>query len=587
MNINWKQLNKEEVFDKNLYDKILQIEDFAEKSKAENCLFERTRELKCATAVKDTYNAYKKAYIIELKSNLAIDFGEKAPIQKMLAPGYYKDKDNCIRTFDKNVLITATPIEPIAILKNEETGEELVKCAYLHKGKWDTFIISRETILHNGKITKIANKGVDVTSSSASVLVGYIRDILNSNDIPEYKSTSKMGWHKNTFLPYDEGIEFDGEDDFRIIFDSLTAKGDFGQWKQKIGELREDNVVLKMVMGTSFGSPLLQILGLPSFITHLWGKSGGKKSVAGRIAMSIWGDNQKGKLMFMMNSTPNFYFRIAAFLNNIPCFFDELQTYGGDLNKLIMLLTEGIDRGKARADGGVEGVKTWNNTFIFTGEDAASNYNSGGGTLNRLIQIYINKDIVDDGIGICNFLNDNYGNAGKVFIDYIKEIGTEKIKELFKEKYNQIIKLDKTEEKQAINMAVILLADDLACKCIFNNQKPLTNTDVEPYLFSKEEIDNTERSYETFLDECEINKNKFGTDVTGEYWGIKDDYEITIITKKLREILENNKFDYNKSLQGWLEKGLIEKYKDGKFSRSLSRCGVKANYVIVKINKEE
>lgn len=209
------------------------------------------------------------------------------------------------------------------------------------------------------------------------------------------------------------------------------------------------------------------------------------------------------------------------------------------------------------------------------------------GTLNRLIQIYITKDIVEDGIGVCNFLKNNYGNAGKVFIDYIKELGEDEIKKLFKEKYDEIMQLDKTEEKQAINMAVILLADELACRCIFKKEQPLTRENVAPYMFSKEEIDNTARSYETFLDECEINKNKFNDSSNGEYWGVKDDYEITIITKKLQDILAKNGFNYKKSLQGWVEKGFIEKYEDGKFSRSLSKCGVKANYIVVKIRRDD
>ena len=589
MNIDWNKLSKDELFDNKLYNKILEIDDFTEKSKTETLLFDRARLLKCATAVKESYEAYKKQYKLETKSNLVIDFGEKAPVQKMLAPGYYKDKYNCIRTFDKDILVTATPLEPIAILKNQETGEELVKCAFFNKNRWETFCINREVILHNGKITKLANKGVDVTTTSSSLLVGYIRDLLNSNDIPELKSTSKMGWFNDIFLPYDEGIEFDGADKLKPIFESITEKGSFEEWTSKIGELRKNNTVLKMVMGTSFASPLLQLLNRLSFITHLWGKTGGKKSVAGRIAMSIWGDSNKGKLMFRMDSTANFYCGIASFLNNIPCFFDELQTYRYDVNQLIMLLTEGIDRGRSNTEGGVEFTKTWHNTFIFTGEDSASSYNSGGGTLNRLIQIYITKDIVQDGMGVCDFLEENYGTAGKVFVKYIKELGKDKINEIFKEKFDSITKYDKTEEKQAINMAMILLADDLACRCIFKNEPPLTAEDVIDYVFSKEEIDNTKRAYKTFIDECVINKSKFKVDdnsVPGEFWGIIDEYEITIISKKFREIIEKNGFNYNKVVRDWDGEGIIQKNSSGKYSTNLSKNGIKANYIVIKVKNE-
>lgn len=590
MVIDWNKITQKDLYKKELYDKIIQIEDIFERSQNEVELFNTARKFKCVTVIQKAYEKYKKQVENDRNSNLYIDFGENAPIRKMLAPGYFKDKKNNIRTYDKNVLVTATPIQPIKILKNQETGEEFVKCVFLKKGKWHDFSISREILMNNGKITQLAKKGVDVSSSSSTILVGYIRDLLNNNELPEVDSTCKMGWHENVFLPYDNGVEYDGDEEFKPAFTALSSKGNFEDWKNEIGKLRTNNTVLKMVMGTSFASPLLSLLHRQSFVTHLWGKSGGKKSVAGRIAMSIWGDSEKGKLMFMMDNSASFFYRVSSFLNNIPGFFDELQTYKYDVNKLIMNLTEGIDRGKAKAEGGIQAIKTWNNAFIFTGEDAASSYNSGGGTLNRLIQIYITKDVVEDGMGICDFLADNYGTAGKVFIDYVKKIGVEQIDVIFKEKYNAIMSYDKTEEKQAINMAMILLADELACRCIFTDETPLTVENVLGYMFTKSEIDNTERAYKTFLDVCIINRKKFsvnGSEVFGEYWGIVDDFEISIISKKLQDIMEDNKFNYGKVLRDWEEKGLIEKKSSGKYSIRTTKIGIKANYVVVKLKNQD
>lgn len=300
------------------------------------------------------------------------------------------------------------------------------------------------------------------------------------------------------------------------------------------------------------------------------------------------GDSEKGKLMFSMDSTTNFYYRTAEFFNHLPVFFDELQTYKGDINGLIMKITEGIDRGKAKVDGGTEKSKTWNNSFIMTGEQSISDINSGGGTLNRLIEIYITKDVVENGIATCNVINEHYGFAGKMFIDFIKKMTKEELNNLFYEKYTELMSFDKTEEKQAINMAMLLLADDLACKAVFKDEEPLKATDVLQYMFTKKEIDNTERAYEVFLDECDANKVKFNPDVcNGEFWGIMDEYEVSIISNKLRKILENNGFSYNKVMKEWAEKGYVEKNSHGKYSTNLMRAGKKGNYVIVKVVKGE
>lgn len=191
----------------------------------------------------------------------------------------------------------------------------------------------------------------------------------------------------------------------------------------------------------------------------------------------------------------------------------------------------------------------------------------------------------------CDVINENYGWAGKKYIDYIKEVDIDEIKGLFKMKYEELMSFDLTEEKQAINMAMLLTADSIANMCIFDKEEPLKPEEVLKYMFSKKEIDNTERAYEVFLDECSINKNKFkqndSDDFYGtEYWGLMNDYEISIITKKLRDLIERNGFNYNKVLKDWAQKGYIHKNKYGKYAESMSRGGIKGTYIVVKIKKE-
>ena len=108
-----------------------------------------------------------------------------------------------------------------------------------------------------------------------------------------------------------------------------------------------------------------------------------------------------GGLVKTMNMTKNAIMRNAAFLCSIPFAGDELQTikdkWQGNFDQLIYQITEGVDRGRAKAYGGVEDTKTWKNSFIFTGEEPITKVNSGGGSKNRVIEIAIDGPLVADG----------------------------------------------------------------------------------------------------------------------------------------------------------------------------------------------
>ena len=92
-------------------------------------------------------------------------------------------------------------------------------------------------------------------------------------------------------------------------------------------------------------------------------------------------------------------------LYNLPFGADELQQIRSrwdNFDNLIMYLTEGIDKGRAKARGGIEELKTWRNCFIFTGEEPVTKDNSGGGTKNRVIEVEVTKPIYESGYLVAN-----------------------------------------------------------------------------------------------------------------------------------------------------------------------------------------
>lgn len=296
---------------------------------------------------------------------------------------------------DKVKTVSKQLIYPSALITNIITETEKVELTYKVLDKWRTLIVDKETISNKNKIISLANFGIYVTSTNSSLLVNYLNDVIvfNQRIIPKKNSVSHVGWISGNFIPYNGDIVFDGESNFKPYYDALVkTHGDYDLWKSNVAQFRK-NLIVRLVVDASFASVLLQITGCLPFVTLIYGKTGKGKTVTLQVAASVWGDPANDKLINSLDNTSNFIYRTMGFYHSIPCFFDELQLYKEREGKsrLVMCLAQGIDRGKANKDGGTKAKETWKNAAILTGEDSISETNSGGGTLNRLIEINVDE----------------------------------------------------------------------------------------------------------------------------------------------------------------------------------------------------
>ena len=94
--------------------------------------------------------------------------------------------------------------------------------------------------------------------------------------IPKHGITH-LGWVGEEFAPYTNEYYFDGEIQYRNIFESVKSKGNKKAWIDYVKNLRK-NTTLRFIIDASFASPLVKIYNINSFIVHLWGKSGRRKN---------------------------------------------------------------------------------------------------------------------------------------------------------------------------------------------------------------------------------------------------------------------------------------------------------------------
>jgi uncharacterized protein (DUF927 family) len=243
-----------------------------------------------------------------------------------------------------------------------------------------------------------------------------------------------------------------------------------------------------------------------------------------------------------------------------------------------MYLAEGIDRGRGKAYGGLEVLKEWNCCFLFTGEEPITKSNSGGGVKNRVIEIEATSQIIFDGNHTSNFVRENYGHAGKEFIENLPD--KKKLQEEYRKLLQELIAKFNTTSKQAMAMAAILVADKVSTELIFGDE-PLKIEDVKGYMASINEVDPAERAYEIILDWIDQNKNRFSETSQNEIWGKIQDDCCFINKLVLEEFLKNQGIDFNAIKKSLADTGKIERDCSGYYTQSTRINGNVGRYVKV------
>ncbi|WP_455941522.1 DUF927 domain-containing protein [Neglectibacter timonensis] len=461
------------------------------------------------------------------------------------------------------------PILPVERLVNIDTGVEKLKLAFC-KGdrRWREVVADKKLLASNNSILELANMGIAVTSENSRALVHYISDLenLNYDLIPERKSVSRLGYIESEgFSPYVDGLIFDGDANFRHIFESIRSAGKRREWLELALSLRQGNVMARIVLAASFASVLVKPCGSLPFFVHLWGgESGTGKTVALMLAASVWGNPEMGRYIQTFNSTVVGREKLAAFLNHLPLIVDELQLARdgrGKLNFDVYALAEGVGRTRGNKNGGVDQTPTWQNCILTSGETPITGASSGAGAVNRVIEIECRTAhrIIEDGHATAGVLRKNYGFAGREFVEKLyQEDNAQLAAELYK-KHFRVLSENDTTEKQAMAAAVILTADELATDWLFQDGNAVTVQEISGFLASRAAVSSGRRGYEYFCDWAAQNANRLRQDnEQGDVYGVISGAQVCIIRKVFNQVAEEAGFSPAALLSYLKEESLIE-----------------------------
>jgi len=551
----------------------------------EDELYIEARKLGVEKKFKESLKKYSK--ILNDKINIGENL--KLPYCKYEIDNYNMGNYTCNIngiTDKTNFKFSYIPVLPVERYINEDTGKEKVKIIFYKENAWRELIVDKSQLSINQKLLLLSDDGLDVTSENVRYYINYFNEIMNINNIKKLDSISHIGWKDNDFVPYDSHGIFDGADEFRNIYKAIGTKGNYIRWKSVVNKLRTHKII-KILMAVTLASPLLEKLNLQPYMVNLWSSlSGNGKTLSCMVAMSIWGNPDIGALRLSSNNTQNYYSVVASFMRNYTCYFDELQIVKRskylDLESLVMDLCNGTEKGRLNKNSQAREVKVWFNNFLFTSNDALVKENAGEQVYNRVIDLEINEKIIDDGQSIARIIKENYGFAGKEYIKYIQKIGFDVIFERFKKIFDKILKETKATDKQAGSLASILLANELANECIFQDDYILQIKDIVEYVNDRDEIKTSIKAQEYIISIINANAKRFDDFNQGECWGEKTDYCCTINAQILYRELAKGGFEFNTVKKDWGESGFLIKNSQDRYIHNTKVRNEKGSYIKLK-----
>lgn len=481
------------------------------------------------------------------------------------------------------------PILPVERLKNLETGEEQLVIAYKRNNVWREVKVPKDVISSATKIISLSKLGISVTSENAKYLVKYLSDVENLNDdhIKIQTSTSKLGWRKKDFIPYDQSIIFDGDNRFRQLFESVHESGSEEIWLEHVRELRKTGrKEIKIMLAASFSSVLVGLLGGLPYFVDLWGETEGGKSVTLMLACSVWANPDESQYIGDFKTTDVALEAKADMLNSLPLMLDDTSKTSSRIRDnfegIVYDLCSGKGKSRSNKELGINRENRWKNCILTNGERPLNSYVNQGGAINRILEVECGENVYNDPQHTAELLKKNYGFAGKKFVEIIKSMSDEEIRTIQKGFKEQLFDSDKMQ-KQSISLSIILTADKIATDFIFKDGCHISLEEAKETLVDRNTLSDNERCYQYLLDKIAMNEQRFDMETRIEKWGVLENGYAVIYNQAFEELCKAGGFS-KKAFLSWADRKNLLQTQSGRMDKVKKINGKSCRCVFLKLD---
>lgn len=598
-----KEYDKDSILSKELFQEIFDEEDIIQRSCMIAELSIRARELKVKSQFDMIVKAHEKAIretVREAKRESYNSPGTKmtefhipsgSRYQNMQCGSWVANENGIVsyNVMGMELRASRQPILPVERLENIETGEEQIVLAFKRNYRWKEITVAKDVVATASKIVALAKYGLSVTSENAKHLVKYINDVesLNNDDIEIKRSSSKLGWHENMFLPYEGDIIFDGDIRFKSIFEAIHEQGSEEIWLEHVKSIRKTKrIETKFMLAASFASVLVKLLGTLPFFVDLWGETEGGKSVSLILACSVWANPDESQYIGDFKTTDVALEAKADMLNHLPMMLDDTSKTSARIRDnfegIVYDLCSGKGKSRSNKELGINRENRWKNCILTNGEKPLAGYVNQGGAINRILEVECKDHVFKDPQTTAAILKQNYGFAGKRFIEIIKAMGIDAVKEIYSSFCKQLFGSDKMQ-KQAMSLAVVLTADKIVTEHIFKDKCYISLDEAKEILIDRNMLSDNERCYRYLLDKVAMNQTRFDFTTSMEKWGIIENGYAVFYSQAFDDLCQSGGFS-KKSFLSWADRKCLLQTQNGRLTKLKKINGTTSRCVWLKLD---
>lgn len=286
---------------------------------------------------------------------------------------------------------------------------------------------------------------------------------LNLSHVKPQRAVTSLGWQPDeSFVYTTSGDAWDKNGDPIVcVLDKKMSgyaagfeqKGSIEAWQKAVSMLDADPVFNPHLFSLlcAVGAVLLPFTSAKGFLLSLQGCSGCGKTLAHKLALSVWGNPDNAGILGTYDTATARVGRMAT-VKNLPLRLDEITTMRAQqLTGLVFELVNGRGRGRATVDGTLSNTATdWQTvTFVTTNRPMMESDVSviSEAERCRILELFVDMpdNIMTIGQTVGKLIEENYGLLGKDFIQWViqnKQVVISTI-DRFQERFQQLVTDDK------------------------------------------------------------------------------------------------------------------------------------------------